>query len=112
MKEVFRHSDAGRVAVCQSLLESAGIQTYVRNANTQQALVGGIALALFPIPDFWPTLCVMDDDDYPEALELLRDAQDAVTDMQPDWTCPECNESVPGHFAVCWNCGHVVYPST
>lgn len=108
MKEVFRHSDAALVAVYQAMLESEGIQTFVRNTNTQQAIVGGLLTAIFPLPDFWPTLCVMDDEDYPEAMDLLRNAQDAATDVQPDWTCPQCKESVPGHFAVCWNCGHTL----
>ena len=22
----------------------------------------------------------------------------------PDWTCPQCGESVPGGFEMCWNC--------
>ena len=104
MKEVFRHSDAALVGVYQSVLESAGIQTFVRNADTQQALVGGLLTAIFPLPDFWPTLCVMNDDDYPMAMDLLRDDQDVGAPAHLDWTCPKCGEMVPGHFAECWNC--------
>ncbi len=106
MKEVFRNSDAGLVSVYQSVLESAGIPTFVRNADTQQALVLDLLTALFPLPDFWPTLCVMNDDDYPPAMDLLRDVKGAGTAERPEWTCPQCRETVPGHFADCWNCGH------
>ena len=105
MKEVFRNSDSGLVSVYQSLLECAGIQTFVRNASTQQAIVGGLLTAIFPLPDFWPTLCVLDDADYPEAMAILRDAQTPESSSQPEWPCPQCKEAVPGHFAVCWNCG-------
>ena len=106
MKEVFRHSDAGLVSVHQSLLENAGITTFVRNADTQQALVLGILTSLFPLPDFWPTLCVVFDDEYPAAMELLRDVKGAESRTPREWTCPQCGETVPGHFSDCWNCGH------
>ena len=36
MKEVFRSSDAGRVGLYQSILEDAGIGTFVRNSSTQR----------------------------------------------------------------------------
>ncbi len=110
MKEVFRHSSPALVSVYQSVLESAGIQTFVRNTGTQQAIVGGLLTAIFPLPDFWPTLCVMDDDDYTEAMEVLSDAQANESTAQPEWVCPQCGESVPGHFTACWNCNHSPSP--
>jgi hypothetical protein len=106
MKEVFRHLSAARVSVYQSVLESAGIQTFVRNANTQQAIVGGLLTAIFPLPDFWPALCVVNDDAYPEAMALLAKTQGRETTAHPEWVCAQCGKSVPAHFAVCWNCGH------
>ncbi len=105
MKEVFRHSDAGLVAVRQSILESAGIVTFVRNADTQQALVLGLITAILPLPDFWPTLCVMNDEEYPTAMEILRDMKDDFGAPQAEWKCPKCGETVPGNFAECWSCG-------
>jgi len=104
MKEVFRHSDAGLVGVYQTLLESAGIQTFVRNADTQQTLVGSLFAAVFPLPDFWPTLCVMNDDEYPAAMEILRDVKVPGAGTNAGWTCPQCGETVPENFVACWNC--------
>ena len=104
MKEVFRHSDAGLVSVYQSFLESAGVLTFVRNAETQQALVPGLLTAIFPLPEFWPTLCVMKDEDYPAAMELLKNSGASETAVQAVWACRKCGEEVPGHFAECWNC--------
>jgi Putative prokaryotic signal transducing protein len=103
MKEVFRSSDAGRVALYQSFIEDAGICSFVRNACTQQSL-GGLAMCFFPLPDFWPTLCVMNDEDYPEAMSILRSVRDTAPAVQADWECPRCGESVPGNFTGCWNC--------
>jgi len=41
-----------------------------------------------------------------DALYALADAtQPASTEPAADWTCPECTESVPGGFDVCWKCG-------
>lgn len=104
MQEVFRHSDAGQVSLRQSLLESEGIQTYIRNLNTQQTL-GGLAMAVFPIPEFWPTLCVVNDDDYQEAIALLHNSPETRAAEPPGWTCLQCKEHIPGNFGVCWNCG-------
>jgi len=108
MKEIFRHSNAGLVCVYQSLLESAGFQTFVRNADTQQAIVGGLLTAIFPLPDFWPILCVVNDADYPAAMELLQNAQNTGAEAQQEWTCPQCGNPIPENFTLCWNCGHSV----
>lgn len=110
MNEVFRHSDSALVGLYQSVLEDAGLPTFVRNSDTQQALVGSLVAAILPLPEFWPVLCVVDDDDYEEAMALLRSTPSSDSLPQPEWTCPQCGESVPPHFAVCWNCGRVSIP--
>ena len=110
MREVYRHSDAALVGIRQALLEDAGIQTFVRNLNTQQAIVGGVLAALFPIPEFWPTLCVVDDDDYPEAIALLQDIPQVEESSKREWKCSGCEEQVPGNFSLCWNCGQPAEP--
>jgi rubrerythrin len=39
-------------------------------------------------------------------MELLQpyyqQAKQAVE--QADWVCPQCGETVPGTFEICWNC--------
>lgn len=72
MKEVFRDCDQTRVDLRRSILESAGIRCFVRNESTHNAIVGGLAVAFFPLPDFFPTLCIVDDDEYEDAMEILR----------------------------------------
>ena len=59
--------DFTKVGYCQSILETAGISTYIRN----QDLVG--TMTEVPIPEFFPALCVINDGDYETAIEVLRD---------------------------------------
>jgi hypothetical protein len=68
MKELFRERDPSRVGYYQSLLEASGIQTHVRNRD----LVTTMGLEV-PIPEFFPALCVVDDEDYDAAIEFLRE---------------------------------------
>ena len=103
MKELFRSPDSGRVAVHRAILEAAGLRCFVRNEATQQALVAGIATAFFPLPDFWPTLCLLDDEDYPEAMQILRVSTVADVPLE-EWVCPKCQQPVPGNFEMCWFC--------
>jgi len=104
MKEVFRASSPARVGLCQTVLEAADIPCFVRNETMQQAIPGGLAVAFLPLPDFWPTLCVIHDDDYPEAMELLRSARSEAPPVSGEWKCVACGEPIPGNFTSCWNC--------
>jgi hypothetical protein len=104
VKEVYRSSDTAMIGLFQSILDGAGIPYFVRNSTTQQSIVGGLATALFPLPEFWPALCVLNDEDYPHAMELLRAARDTTPVEQADWQCAKCGETVPGNFTSCWNC--------
>ena len=103
MKEVFRNADSGLVGLYQSILDDAGIVTFVQNAGTQQSLVGGLLVAIFPIPLFYPTLYVFRDEDYSEAITLFLSVKDAPSEQDP-WICSNCGESVPGNFTDCWKC--------
>ncbi len=72
MREVFRDCDQTRVDLRRSVLESAGIRCFVRNEATHNAIVGGLMVAFFPLPEFFPTLCIVDDEEYEAAMEILR----------------------------------------
>lgn len=104
VKEVFRNADSALVGLYQSILEDAGIATFVGNTGTQQSLVGGLATALFPLPIFFPTLYALNDDDYPEAMEILRGIAVRPSFAAEDWKCAQCGESVPDNFDSCWKC--------
>jgi hypothetical protein len=114
VKEVFRASSPARVSLYKSVLESAGISCFVRNEVMQQAIPGGLAVAFLPLPDFWPTLCVVHDEDYVEAMELLQTADCAALSVSDaaEWICPACGETVPTTFASCWNCESEATPNS
>lgn len=102
MRELFRERDLTRVGYCQSILEEEGIPTVLRN----ETLTG---LTEFPIPDFFPALCVVNDADYTRAIEVLRErlAQDEAASSE-EIDCSSCGEPNPGNFEVCWSCGGAV----
>ena len=104
MKEVFRHADSARVCLYQSILEHAGIETFVYNTGTQQSLVGGLMVAFFPLSIFFPTLVVIRDEDYEEAMEILRGIRETRSNSIGEWTCAKCREVVPDSLSECWNC--------
>ena len=101
MRDVFVDQDSARVGFYKSVLDQAGIPNFVKNESTSNAITG------MPVPSslFFPTLCVVNDDDYDRAMELLKEIYDAPSSETPDWRCSKCNEEVPGNFDSCWKCG-------
>jgi hypothetical protein len=111
MKEVFSSPDGALLGLFESILDQAGIPYFVRNDSAQQNGVTGLLNPIFPIPECWPSLCVVHDEDYSRAKELLRAARDATPANAVDWKCPACGETVPANFTSCWNCGAESSPS-
>jgi hypothetical protein len=101
MREIFGSRDGSMVGHYQSILQQAGIPSFIRNEHAA-------ALSELQGPAFYPVLCV-DDENYEIAMELLQpyyqQAKQAVE--QADWVCPQCGETVPGTFEICWNCQYV-----
>ncbi|MEM9017342.1 MAG: DUF2007 domain-containing protein [Verrucomicrobiota bacterium] len=101
MRELFREKDFSLVGQFRSLLESEGIQVHIRNEY-----LTGAGLTEIPVPEFYPALCVVNDEDYERAMEVIR-SHLTRSDKSPgyDWTCAKCGEENPGNFEVCWSCG-------
>jgi hypothetical protein len=93
MKEVFQNADSALVGLYQSILENAGISTFVHNVGPQQLIV-----------DVVPTLSVLNDVDYDQAISILGDLRDTEVSGKSEWNCPACGEKVPGNFTSCWKC--------
>ncbi|MDB6138276.1 MAG: hypothetical protein JWO94_1348 [Verrucomicrobiaceae bacterium] len=96
MREVFSSMDTSAVNLRRTLLEDAGIATFVRNEDLS-------SLTSQLIGFFHPALCVVNDRDFAQAMVILRTLGTGDADGEV-WQCPVCNESVPGTFAVCWKC--------
>jgi hypothetical protein len=104
MKELFRELDITRVSYYKALLEDCGIPTMIRNE-----FLTTFGLSEIPIPEFYPALCVVNDDDYVQAMMIIREhltANQANADIEI--ACASCREPNPGNFEVCWSCGNSV----
>ncbi|MDB4438014.1 DUF2007 domain-containing protein [bacterium] len=99
MKEVYRHHEFIRVNHFRDLVEAAGIPTMLRNEH----LVHGVVE--IPIPEFYPNLCVMNEEDYEEAWTIINNVIEAEkAPPGDDVSCPECGENNPANFAECFAC--------
>lgn len=99
MKELFRERDFTRVGYFQSVLEAEGIPTFIRNENTVTFMTE------VPVPEFYPALCVVNEEDCERAIEILK-AHVKGDDLlsQQEITCPKCSQSNPANFELCWSC--------
>jgi hypothetical protein len=98
MKPIFSDEDPARTGYVQSILENAGIPTFFRNRYTHNTM--GMFRGQVP-----PVLCVVDDNDFEKATTLIAEFLSEAPTESLDWTCTECDESVPGNFDICWKCG-------
>lgn len=99
MREVFVNQDHARVGYYKSVLDQAGIPNFIRNQDSNNSMTD------MPSPLFFPALCVLDDDDYDRAMQILGEIYNAPPVQAPEWRCSKCSEEVPGNFDSCWQCG-------
>jgi hypothetical protein len=85
MKEVFSSPDGALLGLFESILDQAAIPYFVRNDASQQNGVTGLLNPIFPIPDCWPSLCVIRDEDYDRAKEILHAAREATPANTAAW---------------------------
>lgn len=96
MRAVYTSQDASQVGYYKSILDEAGIASYIRNEHTNNPAMAGAM--------FLPSLCIIDDADYDEAIRILKSRQEKIPAAGPDWTCPACSEKNPFNFELCWKC--------
>lgn len=95
MREIYSNPEHARVGYFRSILADAGIECFIRNENDNNNMTGVI---------FTPILCISQDEDYDQAVALLKDRMYALEEAGEDWKCPKCQEEVPGGFEICWSC--------
>ena len=98
MIKVYENFDITRVGAMQSILESNGIPTYIKNYYSSGAL-GEI-----PFVEICPQLFVLEEKHADKARELLQ-VDLPVENQASDWVCPECGIDIEGQFQSCWKCG-------
>ncbi|MBP82465.1 MAG: hypothetical protein CMO61_01295 [Verrucomicrobiales bacterium] len=103
MRELFREADSTIVGHMKSILESEGIATVIRNEHLCMA-----GFSEVPIPEFFPALNVIHDEDYPRALQVLKEyvenSRINAGKVNEEVACPSCGEINPGNFEACWSC--------
>lgn len=80
----------------KGLLEDAGIPCLIRNEYLS------VAAGEVPLP---PELCILNDEDYPRAKEIVDAWRDTKIETHEAWRCPHCREMIEGQFTSCWKCG-------
>ncbi len=98
MIKVFEDFDYMRVGQMQSVLEAAGIGTYLKN----QFGFGGTGE--LPFIETVPQLFVLSEDDVERARSLIAEHGPLDETGEP-WTCSNCKEENDAPFTACWNCG-------
>jgi hypothetical protein len=96
VREVFTSQDFTQVGYYKSILDEAGISSFIRNENGGNPMMSGAM--------FLPALCIVQDADYDEAVRILKSRQFQETAGGADWACPACSEKNPSNFELCWNC--------
>ena len=98
MIKVFENFDFSRVGQMQSLLESHGIRTFIRNQY------GSSVMGEVPFVEVVPQLFVLRNQDVERAIELLQ--VDLPEPLAGDnWVCAACSTEVEAVFNCCWSCG-------
>ena len=98
MRKIYEHIEFERVGHFQSILESVGISTHIKNLGASGA-AGEIVFT-----QVYPELWVVNDSDYDRALEVLEPYYRQETTVGPDWVCSSCGSEVGGAFGECWKC--------
>jgi hypothetical protein len=79
-------------------LADRGIPSALRN-GLLQGLLGELPFSIRPI------VCVLEERDQSAALLCVRDMEHALQAPElPDRICPDCGDTSPGNFEVCWKC--------
>ena len=102
MKQVFVATSPTEAQVVRSMLDARGIEAEVHG----EALWGALAAVALTI-DTPPTVWVLDDEDEPEALQVIGEYAGAAGPPRPvaGWRCAACGEELEPQFDECWKCG-------
>ena len=105
MKEIFRHRELIYVKQYADILEEAGVPTMIRNDLAMSGLTE------IPIPEFYPNLCV-NEEDAVKAVEILNSHADRMSEgAEEEVACAACGEVNPGNFDVCYSCQEPMNPA-
>ena len=102
MKQVYLAQDPIEANLLVDLLGAEGIEAVVQGEHLYA--IRGI------VPMSYPTVWVVDDDDYEQARALAlefdrRQQAGGEQELLKPWVCLSCGETIEGQFDQCWQCG-------
>jgi Putative prokaryotic signal transducing protein len=102
MKHLFQARNVeedAEIQVLMSGLEEAGMPCIVRNENL------AVARGEIPFSECFTELWILNDEDYPKAMELVTSWRESKGPARASWVCAGCQETIEGQFTSCWQCG-------
>ena len=105
MKRVHLTSDRTTAHLLRGALEAEGVSAIVEgeHLSSLQGEIPAGASAEFRVS-------IVDDEQYPRALHLLRQLLDRSRVQSEPWVCGACGEGHEPHFLSCWKCGNEAEP--
>lgn len=98
MKKLYVSQSLIDVESRKELLDQAEIPCTIKNQRS--AMLGGEV----PFVEVFPELWVLQDDDFEQAQNLLKDWEEAPPLDNTAWTCASCGENHQREFTTCWKC--------
>jgi len=99
MIKVFEDFDITLVGHYQSVLESQGIATFMKNQ------FGTSGAGELPFIEVIPQLWILNDADAGRAEALIRELHETTGNEQlQEWECPVCGSRIEPAFTHCWKC--------
>ena len=83
----------------KEILEQEEITCTVKNQQGS-SLAGEV-----PFAEVFPELWVVNNDDFPQAQEILESLSQGQPAEVNAWTCKQCGETHEKDFTTCWKCG-------
>ena len=99
MIKIFEDFDITIVGHYQSILESNGIDTFMKNQ------FGTSGAGELPFVEVIPQLWVLNEADADRALALISEMSESdAENQQQEWDCPNCQTHQEAVFTHCWRC--------
>jgi hypothetical protein len=95
--KVYESFNSSKVGQAASLLNSEGIETFIRN-EFASSVMGEV-----PFVEVCPQLFILDASEEARAIDLLAPFKHQSD--RTDWHCGQCGSDVDGPFGQCWSCG-------
>ncbi len=98
MIQAYVANSLAQAHLIKGFLDAEGIFAVVRGEHLV-GLAGEIPITMDTLPSIW-----VGPEDRERSRRLIDEAL-RHPQVQDDWTCAGCGESVEGQFTECWSCG-------